>query len=94
MRFLLVSVSGKVPPQPIEVHTLGELVAYLDYEGEASDVIISRRSLVSMAHDRQQDKLDCSHVLCIYDDFVEPPNLNPKAKKTVGGIDERNGSGN
>lgn len=86
MRFLLVSVSGKVSPKPIEVRSLRELVAFLDYEDEASDLIISRRSLVSMAHDKKQDKQNCSHVLCIYDDFVEPPRESPRAKRKTRGV--------
>lgn len=81
MRFLLVSVSGKVAPKPVEVRSLRELVAFLDYDDEASDLIISRRSLVSMAHDRKQDKARCSHVLCVYDDFVELPRIEGSRAK-------------
>lgn len=87
MRFLLVSVSGDVPPKPVEVRTLGELLAFLNYQGEENDLIISRRSLVSMAHDRKQTKGQCSHVLCLYDDFVEPkpstrqPRARPKKEE-------------
>lgn len=89
MKFFLVSVSGNVTPKPVEVRSLRELVAYLDYEGGANDLIISRRSLVSMAHDRRQDKLKCSHVLCIYDDFVElPRKAGSRAKRKLRGVDE------
>lgn len=82
MRFLLVSVSGNVKPRPVEVQSLSDLLMYLNYEGDENDLIISHRSLVSIAHDRKQDKGECSHVLCLYDGFVEvgKPDTVKKAR--------------
>lgn len=81
MRFLLVSASGAMEPQMIEIDSLVELVRYLDYCGECNDLIISRRSLVDMAHDRKQDREKCRYVLCIYDDFIEPKDVKPRKRR-------------
>jgi hypothetical protein len=71
MKFLLVSVTGGPQARPIEITSLDELLAYLDYDGDQNDLIISRMSLVSKTHDRKQRKAGCEYVLCLYDDFIE-----------------------
>jgi hypothetical protein len=71
VRFLLISVSGRVGPTPVEVGTLDELLGLIGYIESGNELIISRRSLVDKAHDRIQDDNRCPLVLCIYDDFLE-----------------------
>lgn len=71
MRFYLVSASQVIPPKPINIDSLEELLCYLDYEGGCNDLIISRRSLVSMSHDKRQEATNCPYVLCLYDQHIE-----------------------
>jgi len=74
MRFLLISVSGNVKPRPIKVNSVKELLSYLNYDGEESDLIISKRSLVGgKSHDKIQDREECPFVLCVYDSWIECP---------------------
>lgn len=85
MRFLLISASGKVSPSPVEIETIDQLLAYLDFEDGCNDLILSPRSLASMAHDRIQRNTGCSHVLCLYDDFIEPKmETKPRKRKSNG----------
>jgi hypothetical protein len=90
MRFLLVSVTDNISPHSVEIHTLEDLLTFINCEGEDNDIIISKRSLVSIAHDRIQDNENCSHVLCLYDDFIEPGELNPTTRKRLNQKHARN----
>jgi hypothetical protein len=81
MKFLLVSVTGGPLAEPIEIATLDELLAYLDYDGEQNDLIISKMSLVSKTHDRKQRKAGCEYVLCLYDDFIEEGSVVVKKER-------------
>jgi len=71
MKFLLVSVTGEGHAEPVEVESLEELVEFIDHDGGQNDVLISKQSLINLAHDKKQRKAGCRYVLCLLDDFFE-----------------------